>query len=422
MPFKHAFDERLRPAELLLYGLQWLLVAIPVVLTSTVVARQHFPGDMAELMRYTQKLFIVTGATLLAQVCVGHRLPAVPGPASVLLIGVMSVLSASYEAIYTAILTGGAILCLLSVSRLLPRLQPLFTPRILIVILALIALTLMPVILRLVFGECPHGLFALGFTLALCLAMAWTNHRLRGIWKSTVLPLAMALGALVYFLRFGMPETAVAADTAARTPLLLPRLAFDPGVVVAFLFCYLVLLINELGSVQAVAGFVGADRADRRSARAVGITGLFNMAAGGMGVLGPVDYTLSPGIISATGCASRYALLPAGLGLIACGAWPALAGVLSLIPSTVMGAVLLYLMATQLSAALQLCDTARAVRSFEEGLTVGLPLLVAVLLAFLPEEVRRLIPPAIQPVAGNGFVMGVITVLLLEHGLFRRKK
>lgn len=61
------------------------------------------------------------------------------------------------------------------------------------------------------------------------------------------------------------------------------------------------------------------------------------------------------------------------------------------------------------------------------GLTMGiqvlfghrLPLVVGTLVAFLPPAVVAGFPAVLQPVLGNGFVVGTITVLLLEHGLMK---
>lgn len=91
---------------------------------------------------------------------------------------------------------------------------------------------------------------------------------------------------------------------------------------------------------------------DQRTTRGVGIVGVTNVLSGLFGVIGPVDYSMSPGVISATGCASRYTLLPAGAGLILCAFFPSVVGMLVTIPGVVMGAILLYLMATQLACRL----------------------------------------------------------------------
>ncbi|MDD4055821.1 MAG: solute carrier family 23 protein, partial [Bacteroides sp.] len=144
---------------------------------------------------------------------------------------------------------------------------------------------------------------------------------------------------------------------------------------------------------------------------------------GSMGVIGPVDYSLSPGLIMATGCASRYSLIPAGIALIVCALFPSIIEYLTLIPELTMGTILLYLMATQLSASFQMIGTEKnIISSFNNSLTIGLPLMVGLILSFTPDYVLDQIPTTFRPILGNGFVMGVISVLLLEHVVFRKKR
>lgn len=87
-----------------------------------------------------------------------------------------------------------------------------------------------------------------------------------------------------------------------------------------------------------------------------------------------------------------------------------------------MGAILLYLMTSQLSAGFQMVIREKAVMNFESGLIIAFPLMIALLLSFAPEAVLESIPAIIRPIIGNGFVMGVIAVLILEHGIFRQLK
>lgn len=56
---------------------------------------------------------------------------------------------------------------------------------------------------------------------------------------------------------------------------------------------------------------------------------------------------------------------------------------------------------------------------FEYGLIIGLPIILGVI--NLPPAVLNTFPPIIKPVLGNGFVVGVITVLIMEHIVFPRK-
>lgn len=418
MDFKYSLNDRPRAAAMVMYAVQWLLIAVPVVLTSAFVARLQY-DTLAEQTLYTQKLFAVMGLTMIVQSLWGHRLPLVAGPAAVLLVGVMASISSSPEVIYTSIAVGGALVALLATTGWIKKLQPLFTPRISIVMMALIAFTIVPVFLRLIFADAEH--YGLSFVMALVLsiAMVVANNRLRGMWKSAVVLIALVVGSAAYFAFAGLPSLEGATAAGAGRLFITPK--FDVGVIVAFLICYIALLINELGSVQSVSAYVEADNVPKRSTRGVALTGVMNVVAGAMGVLGPVDYTLSPGVIAATGCASRYPLVLTGVGLVICALFPQLVAVLSAIPSPVMGVVLLYLMAAQVAAAFQMSGTMSAAKDFNGALTIGLPIMLALVVAFLPAEVSAALPAVLRPIVSNGFVMGVIVVLVMEHVIFRKR-
>ena len=303
---------------MLMYGLQWWIVSIPcVVIIGIIVARLHYT-DQVEQIFYMQKLFGIMGLAMIVQMLWGHRLPLV---------------------------------------------------RIIVVILCLIAFTLSPVILRLIFAGNSSVLFHLFFALLLALAMILANKLLKGIWKSIVVLGGILVGSMVYYSVMGFPETG-GIQAGHEGYFGLWPWKFDLGAVLSFLFCFIALIVNELGSIQAVGRMIGADHMERRTTRGVGITGLANVVSGALGIVGPVDYSMSPGIIAATGCASRFPLIPAGIG----------------------------------------------------GRVVGFSLMVALLLSFAPDEALNSIPALIRPIVGNGFVMGVITVLILEHLIFRSGK
>ena len=76
MDFKYSLNDRPRAAAMVMYAVQWLLIAVPVVLTSAFVARLQY-DTLAEQTLYTQKLFAVMGLTMIVQSLWGHRLPLV---------------------------------------------------------------------------------------------------------------------------------------------------------------------------------------------------------------------------------------------------------------------------------------------------------------------------------------------------------
>ena len=419
MDFKYLLNDRPRAVAMVMYALQWLLIAVPIVLTSAFVARMQY-DTLAEQTLYTQKLFAVMGLTMIVQSLWGHRLPLVAGPAAVLLVGVMAALDASPAVIYTSMAVGGTLVALLAATGWIKKIQPLFTPRISIVMMALIAFTIVPVFLRLIFADANHYVLSFAMAVVLSIAMAVANNCLRGMWKSVMVLLALLVGTAVYCAVAGLPSLEGATSVSEGSIFLAPK--FDVGVIVAFLICYVALLINELGSVQSVSAYVEADDVPKRSTRGVAMTGVMNVVAGLLGVLGPVDYTLSPGVIAATGCASRYPLVLTGVGLVVCALSPQLVAVLAAIPSPVMGVVLLYLMAAQVAASFQMSGTATAAKDFNGALTIGLPIMLSLVISFMPAEVTAIIPSFLRPILGNGFVMGVVVVLLLEHVIFRPRR
>jgi xanthine/uracil permease len=51
---------------------------------------------------------------------------------------------------------------------------------------------------------------------------------------------------------------------------------------------------------------------------------------------------------------------------------------------------------------------------------IGMPILIATVIAFMPAAFFQEFPQLLRPIVGNGFVVGVIIVLLMEHGIFRK--
>lgn len=418
MKIKYNIEDRLPLGQMVVYALQWFILAVAVVVTSVFVAQ----GTPAEKLFFSQKLFVVMGITGLIQVIWGHRMPLVVGPAAVLLVGVLSSLGAgaSTNAIYSSIAIGGALVVLLSLGGIMRKVQRLFTPRIVVVILMLIAFTLTPVIKGLVFPAAAHDgehLFGLIFTIVGCCGMVILNRTLKGVAKSLVIPIALVVGSIAYYMLFPMQEHV--ATEATLHGLFIEEFVLDWGLIIAFVICYIALLINDIGSIESLGAMLGVEGMDSRLKRGVRITGAMNIVSGAMGVLGPVNYSMSPGVIASTGCASRRVMAPATVALILCGLFPDVVWALTNIPNPVIGVILLFLMGTQLSAGFEMVHSTNSVKNFSEAMTLSLPLMVAMLFQLMP---KGIVPAVIEPLVGNGFAMGVITVMLMEHVINRNKR
>lgn len=415
---KYELEDRPGPLALLLYGLQWWVIALPcVIILGVVVARMHF-DNLGDQVFYLQKIFGLTGLAMLAQLFWGHRLPLVIGPAAILLVGLTASRSASLSVLYTAIMAGGGLLALVAAAGLVGRLRALFTTRIVAVILILIAFTLTPTILRLVLDPARGAGLSFAFALSLVLVMVIANRLLPGVWKSLTVLIGLAGGSLAWLLLTGGPEP-LETVPARTTGLFLPHLEFEAGAIISFIFCMAALAINELGSIESIGRLIGAGGLEGRVKRGQMVQGLANLASGAVGIIGPVSFSLSAGVIAATGCAARRTMVPAALGLILCAFFPQLVLIFSRLPAVVMGALLLYLMAAQLASGLSLITAEGALGDFAGALTVSLPLMVGLLVAFAPESALADWPARLKPLIGNGFIMGTLTAVLLEHLILR---
>lgn len=420
---KYGLNDIPPPIPFLLYGMQWWVVTLPSVLIMGAVTAHLHSANLAEQIWYMRKLFVVMGAVTAVQALIGHRLPLVVGPASTLLVGITTSLSSGTGALYTSIFLGGIALAVAGFTGLFARLRFFFTPRIVAVVLILIAFTLSPVILHLILdgGEAAGSrAFSLSFALITVFALVVINDKLKGAAKALTALIGMAGGAFVHCLFQGFPELPLFIESAAVPLSWTVSFEIHPGALLAFVFCFLALAVNEIGSIEAVGRMLKADGMDRRIRRGVGTVGVANVAAGGLGVIGPVDFSLSAGIIAATGCASRFPLVAAGLGLAICAFFPKLIMILSAVPGPVMGTLLFYFMASQLSSGLTMLVAEKGVTDFTSGIIVGLPLMIGLLIAFAPATAFAAFPDMIRPVVGNGFVMGTLSVILLEHGVFKK--
>ncbi len=423
--FKYGLDEKPPLKDTLLYGLQWFAISLPtIIIIGKVVAGLYFSDPTAQV-NYMQKLFFLAAISLLIQLFFGHRLPLIIGPATVLLVGILASQNSSMDSIYSSIMMGGGILALLSITGLFARLEKLFTARVVATILILIALTLTPTIIKLILTVPRPGLEFLHFSFALIFVFAifLANRLLTGIWKSTLVVWALIAGSLAYLLLVPQHQWLSGFGYSIISNFLTGTkftFSFDGGVFASFLICFLALSVNDLGSIQSVGKLINPPRMSKRVTAGVALTGLTNMLAGFLNVIGMVNFSLSTGIIAANGVASRFTLVPAGIGLLLISFLPPVVAFIGNIPALIIGVVLLYIMCSQIAAGLIVAFSER-IFSFEDGLTLGLPLMLGIIISFLPSEAVNSFPPLLVPILGNGFVVGTLAVLLMEHVVYSKK-
>ncbi len=425
MKFKYGLEDRPPLGESLLMGLQWCALMLPFLIILGKIAAAYHLADPAFQTAYLQKMAFITAVFLCLEILWGHRLPLIMGPSSVILIGIISSRGFDLDAISTAVISGGVILGIAGMTGLFGHLQRLFTPRVVAVVLLLIAFTLTPIIMTLVSD--PQGTTPqvnMVYALALTLLTLILHRFLAGIWKSVLIMISMFVGSAAYFFIFpeNLNMTAVASSKfiAPFFTNMIGHLSFDAGLLISFFVCFVALSINDLGSMQSINALIDTKDMAKRINRGVFFTGLANVTAGIFGVIGQVNYSMSAGVVAATGCMSRFTLLPAAAILLLISFSPMTIGFMGIVPPVVIGSIMFYVLCSQVSAGLLVAFESLRELTFDDGMIIGMPILIATVIAFMPAAFFQGFPRILRPIAGNGFVVGVIVVLLMEHGIFRK--
>ena len=291
MKLDYTLDQKVPFIKSFLFGIQWAAILVPsIIILGKVAASVHLLDASAQI-NYLQILFFACGITLLCQVFWGHRLPLIPGPSAVLLTGLIAGQGSGFNTIYTSVMIGGLFIALLSVSGLFIQLRRLFTVNVITVVLLLIAFMLAPTIMNLIIDNetGARALYNLFFALGLIFLTFLFYGLLKGIWKSTLIIWAAAAGVILYFIVFpGDLKVSIPLKVIFRKGLfdhIIFPLSFEPGLILSFIFCFVALSINDLGSIQSVNELLETKDQDKRISKGIFFTGLANIFSGLMGVI-----------------------------------------------------------------------------------------------------------------------------------------
>ena len=412
----------------LLYGAQWALIMFPALVIVASISAKALNLPAEDEVAFFQKILLLAGTFTTWQTLAGHKYPLQEGPATALLLTFVTLAPSGLAAIKGGFLFGGLILIVIGRLRWMRHLTNYFTPNVVGVILLLIAFTLLPYLLPILIGVDPAhpkgdgAIFAA--SLGLIMLIAILSHWLRGFWQTIAMIVGIVVGTFVFWLWGLMDLQPVREASWFSLPAGLwtgmPRF-YLPAVISCF-FAYLAVVVNSVGSIHGVGEIVGKEDLTRRVDRGIGVTGLAGVAAAGLGVVGTVSYSSSPGVILVSRVASRYAQAMCGIILFLTAFIPRLNALLSAVPATVVGAALCVALGSQVGAGISVITSGGRSLAGRDYLVVGLPVIIGTLVAALPPSFFAILPASIGVVVSNGLVVGIVLVLLLEHLLLRKRQ
>ena len=426
--FLFQLDERPPVHKNLIYGLQWVIIAIPsVVVFSTLCGGALGLGHAAQIS-FSQRMLIATGLMTILQSLKGHRYPLLEGPSSAILVSFIVLAPHGLPVIEGGMILGGFFLILIGIFKWFKWLSSLFTPHVVGVILILVALSLLSFLYPLLIGMnqvYPYGeLSIFGTSLLIILFVSFLSHRLRGFLQTTSMLAGILFGLILFLLKGGISFTVVRQSSwfALPSPFLGVWPSFSLPAILAIVCTYLAVMVNTVGSIQGISEIVGKKGLEDRIHRGIGMTGVGGLTAGLLGVAGLVSFSISPGVVLVSRVASRYALTMSGAIMILCAFIPKLWALLTAVPPSVIASVLFVTLSSQLMVGINVMLSGKGEIERREYFTVGIPILLGTMISIIPKPFFQLFPNAIASLVGNGLVMGILFSLVLEHVLFRQRK
>jgi uracil permease len=426
---QHAFIFQLNETppllKSLIYGLQWVMIAIPNVIIFSALGSAALHLDPAAQVSFSQRLLLATGLMTLLQSLKGHRFPILEGPSSAIVLSFVVLAPEGLSTIQGGMMIGGLLLIGIGAFRWFRWLSTFFTPNVTGVILILVAVTLVPFIVPLLIGansSLPYGEVSIwGSSLLVILVVSFLSNWLRGFFQTTAMLVGIILGFFLFLLqgRISMATVSEASWFALPSPFFGEWPSLSPSSILSFVITYLAVMINTVGSVQGMAELVTKEGLESRIHRGIAFTGLGGIISACLGVMGMVSYAISPGAILVSRVASRYVLTMSGALMVFCAFIPKLWAFLTAIPSSVIGSVLFVVLASQLMAGMNTMMAGKKKMDRREYFTVGIPILLGASVSILPKPFIHLFPGTIASFVGNGLVVGILASLLFEHALFR---
>jgi xanthine permease XanP len=309
----------------------------------------------------------------------------------------------------------------LGVAPLLKRLRALLPPEIAGLVIAIVGLALASLGVRYSLGidngqaVKPKYIVVAGASLAtMCILNIWT----KGYGKMFCVLIGIVVGYAVSFAVGILDLSAIVPDSGVAL-FRLPRLdhvglSFDVNLLAPFIVASLAATLRVMGDISNAQRLNDSDwvRPSFTSlAGGVSANGVAMIFCGLVGSFGINSYSSSIGLSGATGVTSRSVGYAIGMAFAILALVPPAAACFAAMPLPVMGAALFFTAAFVLTSGLQMI-TARMLDA-RKNLVIGFSFAMAVV-ADIYHDAFTAVPSVLQPIFGNGLVLGTTCAVLLN--------
>jgi xanthine/uracil permease len=420
---------------LILATIQWLVFMVANIVTVPIVLGNAFEMSPHEIARFTNQTFFVCGIIGILQVGWGHRYPILEGPAGMWW-GVVTVLIQMTkdrggslpelrQELETGLMIAGAIYMGLAGFGWLDRMRSWFTPAVTGTFLVLLSLQLSRSLVS--------GMLGIGYTghsgiipsiILLSLALVCLTIGLMTKGKGLIKSLAILISLLVGWILYALLGLIQVPFDPSLSVVMLPKWlpwglpTFHMGVIITSVLTGLILLSNIIASIQAFGSVVHETIRIETFRRGTFVSGIGTVLSGLFGTVGCVPLTVAASFVSLTGIAARLPFLLASLAVSCLGCFPRFGQLVATLPAPVGYAVLFTVFGQLLGFGL--LELKKLSFQQRDLFVISLPLMAGVGMYFVPGQVWMGMSPLVGYLFGNGLIVGVLLVLLLEHLVFRQ--
>jgi len=414
-----------------LSGLQWFFFIFcnTVVIPPTLKSVFHLSAEQTYLL--AQYSFLGTALACLAQVCFGHRRAIMEGPGGLWWATILSVtysesshgtpLDEIAMSLFVGIALAGLITILIGVMGFGRVLARFFTPPVMVVFMFLLGAQLVGIFFKGMLGipfgvmseaagidwrTAPVALITVLITVACIVCLP------RRLARYAIL-VGVVVGWVLYRIFYGTAE-GVSTTPAWSLFIDLSDKHVRPGIV---FICVLLGIVNVSNTFGALRG-TDSLYADRKQTgdifrRSFVTTGVFTLAFSPLGTVPFSPFVSSVGLLTQTGDASRRSFFIGSALFLLVALTPGLIRFFNSIPLPVSSAAMMVSYLPLLwSSFLFMSQTSLNPRNIYR---IAMPVFTGLFLMTLPPAYLQDVPALIRPIVGNGLLMGIIMVLLLER-------
>ncbi|MCM3757886.1 uracil/xanthine transporter [Sporosarcina aquimarina] len=432
MDIKKEADELKSPSDWIA-GLEWFFFIFANIVIIPITVGKAFNLHQDSIISTLQLSFIVTGIACLLQAFLGHKRAILEGQSGLWWGMILSTVSlASSQGISMSEL-GGSLTVGVLISAVMtiavglfgwgPALAKLFNPAVMGVFMLLFGFQLIKIFLEGMLGI-PMGnppddakiqLSVASLTFVVAAIMIVINIKApKKVSKYTLLS-GIVVGWVAYALLFG-PEHTVKSDASFQFELFhLGKPAWNIGIIVMAVITGLMNLANTFGALKGTESkdLYDEETSKKQYNRSLTISGGLTAVSGLFGLVPYAPFVSSIGFLEQSGIVRRLPFIIGSALFLLMGIIPPVSHFFSNIPLSIGSTVLFVAYLQLLNSSFGFFEEIRL--NSRNVYRSAIPVFVAVVIMVMPDSYFSSLPGFVQPIIGNGLLMGILIALILEN-------